>query len=46
VDKYQHHLSREIKKLWKVEARVIPVVIGDTKRSGGKLENIGNNYKS
>jgi len=46
VDKYQHHLSREIKRLWKVEARVIPVVIGDTKRSGGKLENIGNNYKS
>ena len=27
VDKYQD-LAREIKRLWKVEARVIPIVIG------------------
>ena len=37
VDKYQD-LAREIKRLWKVEDRVIPIVIGafvnDTKRSG------------
>ena len=49
VDKYQD-LAREIKRLWKVEARVIPIVIGafrnDTKRPGGEPEKIGNNHES
>ena len=41
-DKYQH-LGREIKRLWKFEVTVIPIVIGtflnNAKRSGRKPEN-------
>jgi len=44
VDKYQD-LARETKRLWKVKARLIPIVIG-TLRSGGEPENIGNNNKN
>ena len=45
MGKYQD-LVREMKRLWKIETRVIPIVIGnDTKRSGREPESIGINIK-
>ena len=48
MDKFQD-LARGIKRIWKIEARVIPIITGAlgmiTKRSG-EPEKIGNNNKS